>query len=471
MTKYRTILGVFFLFARLPFLWAQPAEPAKAQPKPNVILMLADDLGYGDLGCFGSQDIHTPNLDQLAQQGMRWTQFYAASAVCTPTRASIQTGRYPLRFGISNVFFDREEHLPKGAVLLPQLLQAAGYTTAHIGKWHLGGLNIKHTTDRERYPYGPLQMGYDYSLTMYEDPALRGVMYKGKRIYRDGAKYYVRNDTLALPSDKHMTEFETDDAIRVIEDLSRTGKPFFLNFCPFNPHLPYEPTPAQYMRLYEGKASGDQQLYQAMVTQLDACIGRIIAKVNALGLAENTLLIFTSDNGPAYYGSAGPYRGHKGDLYEGGLRVPAIMAWKGKIKAGATAIGLAHTVDLLPTICEAAGADLPQEIEFDGKSLLSYMLNNKSLPESRTLFWQMNFIQSAFGQGSKPTPFATEVVRDGNWKLLAMKGESVALYNLEKDPTEQKNVLESEKAIREKLMMKLSAWLEDCRSEKHFNEN
>lgn len=465
MPPYSTILLLFFLFAGLSIAYPQPAGQ-----KPNVILILADDLGYGDLGCFGSKNIQTPNLDRLAQGGMRWTQFYAASAVCTPTRASIQTGRYPLRFGISTVFFDREEHLPKGTVMLPQLLQAAGYTTAHIGKWHLGGLNVKHTTDRQQYPYGPLQMGYEYSLAMYEDPALRGVMYKGKRIYRDGANYYVRNDTLTEPSDRHITEFETDDAIRVIENFSRSGKPFFLNFCPFNPHLPYEPTPPQYMSPYQGKASGDEWLYRAMVTQLDACVGRIMAKVNELGIAENTLIIFTSDNGPAYYGSAGPYRGRKTDLYEGGIRVPAIMAWQGKIQAGSTAPGLGHSTDLLPTICEAAGAVLPQEIKFDGKSLLPYMRNNQLPPGSRTLFWEMNLLQVDFKQGPKPEPFATEVVRNGKWKLLALKGEPVALYNLEKDPAEQKNVLVSEKTIREKLMTELKAWLQDCRSSNYSGQ-
>ena len=160
-------------------------------------------------------------------------------------------------------------------------------------------------------------MGFDYSLVMYEDPAIRGVLYKGKRIYKDGAKYYMRNDTLTWASDKHMTEFETDDAIQNIELLSSGNKPFFLNFCPLNPHSHYEPTPQQYMNMYEGKVSGDELLYRAMVTQQGACVGRIIDKVNELGIAENTLIILTSDNGPGNYGSAGYFTGRKGDLYEG----------------------------------------------------------------------------------------------------------------------------------------------------------
>lgn len=457
-------LMLFLLFTTPPTAPAHMSgQSGIPERKPNIILILADDLGYGDLGCYGNKEILTPNLDKLAGAGIRWTQFYAAAAVCTPTRASIQTGRYPLRFGISNVFFDRDEHLPKEEITLPRILASAGYATAHVGKWHLGGLNVKHTADREKYPYGPMQMGYGYSLAMYEDPALRGVMYKGKRIYKDGAKYYMRNDTLAEPSDKHMTEFEAGDAIQAIESLSRDNKPFFLNFCPFNPHSPYEPAPEPYMNMYAGKVSGDEWLYRAMVTHLDACVGRIIDKVNELGIAENTLILFTSDNGPANYGSAGLLRGRKGDLYEGGIRVPALMAWKGKIKAGAVASGLGHSNDLLPTICEAAGVSLPQEVKFDGQSLLSYMWKGTPLPERGTVFWQMNVLKMNYSRWKKTAPFATEVARNGNWKLLAFEGKPIALFNLKNDPAEQTNLLASERDIGEKLGVELKAWLADCR--------
>lgn len=449
------------LLTRIGFAQVKGTSASANRP-PNIILILADDLGYGDLGCYGNKEIQTPNLDRLARSGMRWTQFHTASGVCTPTRASIQTGRYPLRFGITKVFADREEHLPAGTVTLPMLLRKAGYTTAHIGKWHLGGLNVKHTVDRQTYPFGPLQMGYDYSLAMYEDPPIRGVMYKGKRIYKDGAKYYMRHDVLAEPSDKHLTDFETDDAIQVIEKSSRENRPFFLNFCPFNPHLPYEPTPEQFINLYKGRATGDELLYRAMVSQLDESVGRIVAKLAELGISDNTLIVFTSDNGPANHGSAGSLSGRKWDLYEGGITVPMIASWSGHIKAGAVSEEFAHTVDLLPTFCEVAGASLPQDVKFDGQSLTPRLMKNQSLPPRGTTFWQMDLMVVDHKQGKKPEPYATEVARNGKWKLMARDGQPVALFNLETDPREQMNVLQQETAMRDKLITELRTWLQEA---------
>ncbi len=176
-------------------------------------------------------------------------------------------------------------------------------------------------------------MGFDHSVVMFEDPAFRGVMNRGKRIYRDGANYYMYNDTLMAPFAKHMTDFETDNAMKLMEQATKENKPFFLNFCPFNPHTPLEPSPEEFMKLCKGKATGDDLLYSAMVSHLDASVGRIVAKVNQLGIAKNTLIIFISDIGPANRGSAGSLRGRKFDLYEGGIKVPAIMVWPGKIKA------------------------------------------------------------------------------------------------------------------------------------------
>lgn len=208
-------------------------------------------------------------------------------------------------------------------------------------------------------------MGYDYSFTMLEDPGVRGVMYGERRIYRDGANYFTRNDRLAAPSSRHMTDFETDDALRVIEKYSREGQPFFLNFNPFNVHAPYEPTPAGYMDLYRGRVEGDKLLYRAMTSHLDASVGRIVAKLTELGIADNTLVVFTSDNGPVPVGSAGSLHGGKNNLYEGGITVPMIASWQGTIKPGAVSDAFAHTNDLLPTFCELAEAKLPAGIEFD----------------------------------------------------------------------------------------------------------
>ncbi len=326
------------------------------------------------------KNIYTPNLDKLAASGMRFTQFYSATPFCTPTRASIMTGRYPYRYGIKNIFSDREEHLPKGDILLPAILKSAGYTTAHIGKWHLGGLNAKHTADRKTYPYGPHQFGFDYSITMLEDPALRGVINREKRMYKDGAKYYIKNDTLMPPSNDHMTEFETAETIKMIESCYKSGKPFFVNFCPFNPHVPLEVVPKKYMDIYAGKVSGDELLYRAMVSQLDGSVGKIMTKLKELGIEENTLIIFTSDNGPANNGSTYLYKGRKRDLYEGGIRVPTIMVWKNRIEPGSVSNTIGHSNDLLPTIGEVTGAALPSNIQFDGISL-EPLFASKEIPD------------------------------------------------------------------------------------------
>lgn len=463
MTKERRSIPVLLvvLWVSLSFKGVPVEKQQAPDTKPNIILILADDLGYADLACYGSISIRTPNLDALARSGLRFTQFYAASAVCTPTRASILTGRYPYRFGISTIFSDREEHLPKGEVLLPTLLQGAGYATVHVGKWHLGGLNTKHTLDRETYPFGPKQMGFDISYAMFEDPALRGVMNRGKRLYRDGAKYYMRNDTLVAPSDKHLTDFETDQVLHSITKFSKRGQPFFINFWPFNPHTPLEAPPTEFMDVYRGKATGDDLLYRAMVSHLDASVGRIVAKVKELGIAENTLLIFVSDNGPANQGSVGTLKGRKFDLYEGGIKVPAIMAWPGTIKPNTVTDAFGHTTDLLKTICEVTGTGVPVTPAFDGESLAPLFHAQPPRPRG-TVFWEMNVSKVKFADWTKPEPLANEVARKGKWKLLALKGQPVALYNLEKDPDEKINLLAKEKKVSQGLAEELRQWKASC---------
>lgn len=462
MKAIRIVLAVLLTVAFV-------SSNAQSTPKrPNVILILADDLGYGDLGCFGSKDIQTPHLDKLAAGGMKLTQFYAATPFCTPTRASLMTGRYPYRFGIKNIFLDREEHLPKGEVLLPGVLKTAGYATAHIGKWHLGGLNVKHTQDRETYPFGPHQMGFDYSLTMLEDPALRGVINKQGRLYKDGANYYTRNDTLMKPSDKHLTEFETAETLKLMERFSKEGKPFFINFCPFNPHVPLEEVPEKYMKLYAGVQDRDERLYRAMVSQLDGSVGAIMAKLKVLGIDDNTLVIFTSDNGPANNGSTVGYKGRKRDLYEGGIRVPTIFWWKGRIQQGSESNAVGHSNDLLPTLAEAAGAPLPTSIKFDGVSLIP-LLNGKSIADRGTLFWHTLFpTPKYYPNWPQPKPDADGAVRAGKWKLLIWEDAPVALYNMEKDPYEKMDLVLKEEKVVEGLLNEYRVWKKESEGRATF---
>ncbi len=378
------------------------------------------------------------------------------------------TGRYPYRYGIKNIFLDKEEHLPAGDTLLPLVLKGAGYATAHIGKWHLGGLTVKHTQDRKTYPFGPHQFGFDYSLTMLEDPALRGVINKQNRLYKDGAKYYTRNDTLMRPSDEHLTEFETAETLKLMERFSKEGKPFFINFCPFNPHVPLEVVPKKYMDLYAGVKDNDERLYRAMVSQLDGSVGAIMSKLKELGIDDNTLVIFTSDNGPANNGNTVGYKGRKRDLYEGGIRVPTIFWWKGKVQAGTQSNAMGHSNDVLPTIAEAVGASLPTSIAFDGVSLKPLM-DGKPMQPRGPLFWHTLFpMPKYYANWPQPKPDANGAVRNGKWKLLVWDDAPVALYDMEKDAYEKTDLLTEEKKVAEGLLNEYRVWKKESEGRATF---
>jgi N-acetylgalactosamine-6-sulfatase len=431
---------------------------ATPEPRPNLIFILADDLGYGDVGCFGSDKIETPNLDRLAKSGMRWTRFYAASAVCTPTRASCLTGRYPLRFGITKHFIDGKEYLPPDRVTLPRLLRSAGYATAHVGKWHLGGLNKECIADRAHSIPGPLQHGFEHYLATYED-ANRQVMLKARRMYRDSGKHLIRNDKPAPPTDRHWEDYKIDESLELIERYHREGRPFYLNLWFDAPHTPYEPAPEPYLSMYKSRAEGDDLLYRSMVSHLDAGVGRIVAKLNDLGIAGNTFVLFTSDNGPSFQGSPGPWKGGKADLHEGGIRVPMIASWPGRVPAGTVCDAFGHTNDLLPTFCRAAGVRLPDNVELDGLSLLPQLTEKAPPPERGTVFWQLDLYTWYPQPGTKPEPYATEVARRGRWKLLARNGVPGELIDLTVDPREQHNLVKNEPSVREELAGQLRSWL------------
>ncbi len=260
------------------------------------------------------------------------------------------------------------------------------------------------------------------------------------------------------PSNDHLTEFETTETLKMIEKSSKSGRPFFINFCPFNPHVPLEVVPQQYMDLYAGKVTGGELLYRAMVSQLDGSVGAIMNKLRELGLEDNTLIIFTSDNGPAGNGSANAFKGRKRDLYEGGIRVPTIVAWKNKIKSGSVSDVVGHSNDLLPTICDLTGTALPSHITFDGISLKP-ALESKTIANRGPLFWYTLFPTPKYYAGfEQPKPDANQAVRSGKWKLLAFDEKPVALYDIEKDPSEKNNLLSSQTELADKLLSELKNW-------------
>jgi N-acetylgalactosamine-6-sulfatase len=419
-------------------------ERREAIGRPNVILLLADDLGWGDLGSYGGKAIRTPHLDRLAADGMRWTQFYAASAVCSPSRCSCLTGRYPLRFGFTrHGGAENEIAIPNDALTLPRLLQRAGYATAHVGKWHVGGDNMR-------------ELGFDrFVRVRYPRARLGG---ERSRLYLDGADYMERDGEPIEPSDRFLTDALVDEALALVDAYARAGRPFFLNLWFYAPHVPYNLAPEPCARPYAGLAEGDDLAYRSLVTCLDAGVGRILERLEALGIADETLVVFASDNGPSYQGSAGPWTGFKGDLHEGGIRVPMIARWPGRIAPGTVADEPGHTNDLLPTFAAAAGVELPGDAAFDGISLLP-RLEGRPLADRGDLFWQMDLYGWNPKGGDPLVPLATEAMRRGPWKLMALRGVPTGLFDLDADPRETVNLVEKRPELRDELAQALEAWL------------
>jgi arylsulfatase A len=404
-----------------------------AAEKTNVVFILADDLGWADLGCYGSKYHKTPHLDRFATSAMRFTQGYAACPVCSPTRASIMTGRYPARLNLTDWLPGRADrpdqkllrpvitqHLPKEEITLPQALKAAGYVTGHIGKWHLGG---KGSLPEER--------GFDSNVG--GEKALDPV-----------------------PAREDLTDRLTAEAEKFIE--ANRDKPFFLYLAHHAPHIPLKARPELVAKYQKGKP-GEQgnPIYAAVLESLDEGVGRVLKKLDDLKLTEKTLVIFTSDNGglcviegpdtPATINS--PLREGKGYLYEGGIRVPLIMRWPGVTKAGAVSSEVVSSLDFMPTILEAC--TVKSEVKFDGISMVPSLRGEPRLlrPE---LFWHYPHYSN---QGGKPG----SAVRAGDYKLIEfLENGRRELFDVRKDPGETHNLIESEPAIAERLAERLHAW-------------
>ncbi len=437
-----------------------------ADSRPNIILLLADDLGYTDLSCFGSPAVQTPNLDRLAIEGVKATRFHAGSAVCSPTRASILTGRYPLRFNITKHFNDVDRWLPETATTLPELLQAAGYATAHVGKWHLGGLHIDADGRRLTTQPGPRQHGFDHYQTQIEQQPIRGKMGSDRTIFRQGGTVLLRDDQHVPASDpyfaKHLTDANGDYAIDLIKQFAQDDRPFFLNLWWLVPHTPYEPAPEpHWSETADATISDDQHRFRSMMRHMDAKVGQLLQTLDDLGIADNTLILFTSDNGAAWEGHIGDLKGGKTDLHDGGLRVPFLARWPGHIPAGSDTAAFGHSTDLLPTICAAARIEVSPTLRLDGHNILPELIAPSASPmwTRGTVFWQMDLYRKLQRHYPKPTPFATEVVRFKQWKLLSLDGEPVELFDITTDPTEKTNLIAQHPQLVADLTLQLQAWL------------
>lgn len=437
---------------------------------PNIVMLLADDMGYRDLSCFDSPAVQTPNIDRLAAEGMKWTHFYSASAVCTPTRASVLTGRYPLRFNITKHFNDVSRSLPVAATTIAELLGDAGYSTGHVGKWHLGGLHVDDAGVRMTDQPGPGQHGFDFYQTQIEQQPIRGKMGRERTLFRKGGTVLLRNGRRISENDsyyaKHFTDANGDYAVELIEQFTERGKPFFLNVWWLVPHKPYEPASAPHWDKTAAEGiTDDQHRFRSMVEHMDAKVGQILTALERLGIADNTVVLFTSDNGGAFESNIGQLKGGKTDLHEGGIRVPMIVRWPGQIEAGSTTDTFGHSNDLLPTFCAAANVAVTKSLPLDGQSLLPHMRGGAALAweERDTVFWQLDLYRGLQRHYKKPKPYATEIVRRGNWKLLAFKGKPVELFDVDADPFERTNVMSKQPELVQSMAAALKEWLAEDR--------
>jgi len=391
-----------------------------ADVPPNVIVILADDLGWGDLGCQGAKDVRTPHLDALASKGVRLTHFYANSPVCSPTRAALLSGRYPDIVGVPGVIRFKVGgswgNLADDAVLLPASLKKAGYHTGIVGKWHLGLAS----------PDTPNARGFDHFHGFLGD-----MMDDYRTHLREGQNFMRLNRTTIEP-EGHATDLFTDWAIEYITSRAKAGGPFFLYLAYNAPHDPLQP-PDDWLKKVKGREPGMAEKRAgliALIEHMDDGIGRLLAAVDDLGIRDRTLVIFSSDNGGSLPSGAnnGPLHGGKQQMFEGGIRVPFFAAFPGKIAVGTASDRMALTMDIYPTLCELAGVEPPPGIE--GRTILPTLFGRTQQPDDRTFFWVRR-------EGGKYKGGVYYAARRGRWKLLQNEpGEPFALYDLEADPSE-----------------------------------
>jgi arylsulfatase A len=392
---------LFLCLSALCFLVGQRPVHAERPARPNVMIILCDDLGYGDLGCFGHPLIRTPNLDRLAGQGMRLTSCYSAAPVCSPSRVGLLTGRTPSRVGVYDwIPSGHVMHMSRDEVTVARLLQKAGYGTAHVGKWHCNG---KFNNPAQPQPG---DHGFDYWFSTQNNASPS----------HENPRNFVRNGKPVGPLKGFSCQLVADEAIGWLEKR-KENKPFFLFVCFHEPHEPVA-SPPELVATYREAKNANQAQYFANVTNMDAAVGRLMKALDDHKLAERTLVFFTSDNGPETlnryrgarrsYGSPGKLRGMKLWLYEGGIRVPGILRWPGQIKPGQVVDEPICGVDVLPTLCELAGIPTPNDRVLDGTSFVP-LLEGKPVVRSKPLFWHY---YRALGE-----PKAA--LRQGEWMLLA----------------------------------------------------
>ena len=418
----------------------------KANRKPNVIIILTDDQGTIDAGCYGAKDLETPNIDLIAKRGIRFTQFYAAAPVCSPSRAGLLTGRYPINSGVpgNTTSVKGKPGMPSEQITIAEHFKSSGYVTAHIGKWHLGYIP-EHMPNAQGFDYSFGHMGGcidNYSHFFYwQGPNRHDLHRNGEEVFEDG---------------KFFPDLMVEEACNFIK--KNQSSPFLIYFALNTPHYPYQGDP-HWLEHYKD-LKYPRNLYNAFVSTQDARIGNLIRYIDEVGLTNDTIIIFQSDHGHsteerAHFGggSSGKYRGAKFSLFEGGIRVPAIISWPSVLKENKIINEVAHSCDWLPTLADLTGIKLKKN-KIDGKSLVTMLKSeNQSTPHS-TIHWQV-------GTG----PNKQWAVRQGRWKLIGNvrdssnpakigfdKPSKLFLSNLVEDPEEKTNWAKKHPNIVEELL-------------------
>lgn len=402
---------------------SQPDSTSEAT-RPNIIVILADDLGWGDIGLNGAGLIKTPNIDRIGREGVQLTQFYAGANVCTPSRAALLTGRYPIRSGMQHVIFPHSQvGIPPEEITIAEVLKEAGYETGMVGKWHLG-----HHDE-----YWPTNQGFDY---------FYGVPYSNDMQPFD---LYHHKTIVQSPADqKALTDNYTEAATGFIRD--HAAEPFFLYFAQTFPHLP--------LHVPDDEAGvSEAGLYGDVVEHLDQGIGAIMDTLDELGLAEDTLIIVTSDNGPWFEGDPGHHRDRKGGTHEGSYLVPFLARWPGVIEPGTTSEAMAMNIDLLPTLAGVAGAHAPDDRAIDGRDILTVMEGAETSPHEVLYFFNGNDIAAV--RDERYRLVLTTYYRD-YYVPFEMFGAKL-LFDLQLDPEERFSYVREHPDVVERLMAKVTA--------------
>ena len=442
--------------------WAQESTP------PNIILVITDDQGYGDFGFTGNPLIRTPHLNKMAAGSARMTQFYV-SPVCAPTRASLMTGRYNYRTRVVDTYIGRAMMEPD-EVTVAEVLREAGYATGIFGKWHLG----------DTYPMRPQDQGFDEVLVhrgggigQPSDPPGGEDQYTDPILFHNGE---------AVPMEGYVTDVVFDSAMNWMEEAHQAGRPFFAYVATNAPHGPFGDVPADEYAYYQGlDLEGEAYPHHAgldlgeetdpdrlarifaMITNIDSNVGRLFERLDTLGLTENTLVLFMLDNGPNSRRFVGGMRGMKSEVYEGGIRSPLWAHWPARLQAGHAVGEIAAHIDVLPTLVEAAGAEIPDSLQIDGRSLLPLLEGEEMEWPDRTLFIQTH-------RGDAPTRYHHFAARDARWKLVhnsgfgqhGFEGEpAFELYDLEHDPLETQNLAAEHPDVVDEIKSRYDAWFDD----------